>query len=82
MRPRDSAFAGSSYNKMWAGLNGFDPGKLSAWRRKDWHGLHQSSLLVISRYTRVPVTLIEHGHTGAQNNKKSLIPGNLPHVSS
>ena len=26
MRPRDFAFAGSSYFKMWAGLNGFDPG--------------------------------------------------------
>ena len=26
MRPRDFAFAGSSYYKMWAGLNGFDPG--------------------------------------------------------
>ena len=42
MHPCGFAFAGSSYYKMWAGLNGFDP-RNNFWRRKDWHGLHESS---------------------------------------
>jgi len=52
-----SASAGSLYYKMWAGLNGFDP-------RNDLVlggvgiGMGCMNLVtVISRYTRVPVTL-------------------------
>jgi len=50
--------AGSSYYKMWAGLNGFDP-------RTDLEfggvriGMDCMNLVtVISRYTRVPIILM------------------------
>ena len=40
--PCGLASAGSSYYKMWVGLNGFNQ-RLSAWWRKDRYGLHESS---------------------------------------
>ena len=57
MRPCGFAFAGSSYYKMWAGLNGFDPRNnfvLGGVRI----GMDCMNLVtVISEYTQVPVTL-------------------------
>ena len=44
--PCGFASAGSSYYKMWAGLNGFDPRtnlELGGVRISDWHGLYESS---------------------------------------
>ena len=50
--------AGSSYYKMWVDLNGFQSQKrLSAWRCKDWHRLHESCYCHFKIYA-VPVTLI------------------------
>ena len=53
--PCGFASVGSSYYKMWVGLNGFDPrkhlgGGLSAWLCKDWHGLHESSYCYFKIY--------------------------------
>ena len=63
-----STSAGSSYYKMWAGLNGFDSRNnlvLSSVRI----GMGCMNLVtVISRYTRVPVTLIHKG------NRSSSLP--------
>ena len=57
MHPYGFAFAGSSYYKMWAGLNGFNPRNnlvLGCVRI----GMGCMNLVtVISRYTQVPVTL-------------------------
>jgi len=57
MRPCGFAFAGSSYYKMWAGLNGFDPRNnfvLGGVRT----GMDCMNLVtVISEFTQVPVTL-------------------------
>ena len=51
MRPCGCDAAGSSYYKMRAGLNGFDPkNRLGGWRCKDWHGLHESSYCYFEVY--------------------------------
>ena len=58
MRPCGFAFAGSSYYKMWAGLNGFDPRNNLALGGVRIGMDCMNLVTVISRYyTRVPVTL-------------------------
>ena len=58
MHPCGFAFAGSLYYKMWAGLNGFDPrNNLALGGVRIGMGC-MNLVTVISRYTRVPVTLM------------------------
>ena len=57
LRLAPSASAGSSYYKMWAGLNGFDPRKdLVLGRVRIGLGC-MNLVTVVSRYTQVPETL-------------------------
>ena len=64
------ASAGSSYYKMWAGLNGFDP-------RNDLvlGGIRVGMGLVtaISGYTRVPVTLRELAQLAQQESSVHVV---------
>ena len=62
-----SASAGSSYYKMWVGLNGFNP------RNDSVLGSVRIGMdcmnLVILRYTQVPLTLRLHKQCTVQNKK-------------
>jgi len=64
MRPWGFAFAWSSYYKMWAGLNGFDPRNNLALDSVRIGMGCMNLVTVISRYTWVPVTLrvVRHGN--------------------
>jgi len=56
MRPCGFVSAGSSYYKMWVGLNGFDPRNDFMFGIKVGMGC-MNLVTVVSKYTRVPVTL-------------------------